>query len=256
MKDAKTENAVDSLDDLDDFFEVLQSEEVGAKEAKSAKVETQNLDLSELDAEIAEDDAAADPEDSIQILKSEKSEKDEDKEEEEEIIVEDKPVEVKVKKSKVAKRLSPSYSSAHSLVDFGKSVLLGSELVLVSDETSTTEDNLQLFEDVKAVKVREKLANMLSWYAGTKTLSRYTATTLKLLIDKGEVTKADLRNNLMDIVKPSTASSQAGQMSHILKATKVAIEKSGKFVANEDSVMLALMKESLKVEVEPTPATT
>lgn len=118
-------------------------------------------------------------------------------------------------------------------------------LLLTTDDDTTvkqTQENVARFDEVQPVKVREKLANVMMWVAGKKKLSRYTEETLKLLAKNKTLSKADIRNGLLDCgVAIGTASSQAGQMSHILVATKVATESAGKFELNTGSVIMALL---------------
>ena len=213
------------LDELDDFIGSAQEEvePKAAKEAESTENESVELDLTqleEIEEEISEEQSVADA----------------------------APLPKKTVAKKEAKKPTKTggalkFNASDDLVKFAQQSLDGKKLILQADDgDSDVENNLEGIQKVAPVKVREKLANLISWYSGKKELSRYTMSTLKLLSEKGQVSKADLRNNLLDSVGPGTASSQAGQMTHLLTSVRAANYVDGKFVANEDSVVLQLVK--------------
>lgn len=158
---------------------------------------------------------------------------------------------VKIEPPKTAKKKASStsrFANGDSLVSFGETLFNASApLLLVAEDADLTPEeatsqNLTSIDAVKAVKVREKLANLLAWMRGDKSLSRYTEHTIKQIILKEEMTKADVCNSLLDLgLKMGTASSQAGQMTHILQVMKIAELKGGKFVLNPDSTIVSMM---------------
>ena len=172
----------------------------------------------------------------------------------------DAPVKIKKKEPKVkatkakATSSSPRFNSTENLVEFGKKVLDGAEMSLDANSEASTQECLERLEGVKPVKVREKLANLLLWAVKGKSLSKYTQVTLDLIAKaEGPVTKADIRNNLLDAkVKLSTASSQAGQMTHILTAAQIVVESGNAFTVNEGSTLLALYEDRFAQEATET----
>jgi hypothetical protein len=113
----------------------------------------------------------------------------------------------------------------------------------ITPSEDSRKEFLQSLEAVPIVKVREKLVNLINFVAHGATLSRYSLATIKLLDEKGAITKAEISNNFLDIgVKIGTASSQSGQMSKLLLVAKIATFEDGRFVANPDSIIAEMAK--------------
>lgn len=152
------------------------------------------------------------------------------------------------KKASKSSTSVPKLTASTNLVEYGQKLFNKEQPLMLTvddgdlDALEATETNLKALQEVKAVKAREKLANVLVWAAMGKTLSKYTRATLELAKSKEKFTKADVSNNLLDNgVSLSTASSQAGQMTHVLVALKIATLKGNEFVTNKDSTLLQLL---------------
>lgn len=219
MANAKAVNtAIDAeLDELDAFLTEADNVEE-TKEPIDLKVEKADVDL-----EAIEDDLAT--ADEVEV---------------------EQPIETKKATKKAQKKKAPvaRFTSTDSLVEFGNKLLAGGDMKLDVAANDDTAQCLARLDEIKVVKVREKLANLLSWAVQGKALSRYTAITMNMVSKaEGPISKADIRNNLLDAnVKLSTASSQAGQMTHILTAAQIVNEVNGQFEVNENSTLLGLFE--------------
>ena len=232
---------IEEFDELEAMLSDMQDEV--APEVKVEELDaTADIDLDELSDDL---DEAEEVESTIQLQAPKKAAAidDEDIEIEDAEIIESKPVEKKAKKAS-----TPKFVASGSLSDYGQLLFNKDKpLFLTIDDASESPDvvttaNLNAIDAVKPVKVREKLANALAWVAQGKTLSKYTKATFELVKSKGEVTKADVTNHLLDQgVNLGTASSQSGQMTHMLTSLKVATFEGGKFKANPDSIILQML---------------
>lgn len=236
MGKANAENQYDDIDELDALFSEAQDEAVDVDTDERANAEEEQHKEETQSVEIDADELSDLDEDLTEAESHEPASK--------------PPVEKKEKKQASSKKSSaPRFSSGESLVDYGLKVLDGKPLFLSTEdsdenEEQITQSNLERLEAVQAVKVRDKLANVIAAVARGKALSVYTASTIKLLAKGQPVTKADIRNNLLDLnIGMGTASSQAGQMTHLVQALKLAEFRGGKFHPLEESVMAALYGE-------------
>lgn len=250
---------IEEFDELEAMLQDMQDDVISDVEEAESTIE--DIDLDELSDDL---DEAETVESSIELKvplkKQEAAVEAELLDDIEEDAVEAEKLEpekekVEPKKTKAKKTSSPRFDKAASLVECGKLLFNDSNPFLLvaddADETAdeVTESNLERLDGVKPVKVREKLANAMAFLAQGKTLSRYTRAALELALSKEEFTKADVTNQLLDQgVAMGTASSQSGQMTHVLTCLKVAEFKGGKFVTNPDSILLSMI--SLPAEVE------
>lgn len=217
------------IDDLDDFLDDVQEDVVQNKPVQKVTADESETGIELLD-DIEEEltESEKEPQDDIAPIKVTKED---------------------AEKAKAAAKSSSSrgssVTSTHDLKLLGDSLFDAEKrpfLLSITDNDADSDDNIALFDTVKPVKVREKLANVMLWMAGNKSLSRYTALTFDFLAEKGEASKAEVRNHLLDNgVSLGTASSQAGQMTHILNVTKFAPMTGGVFKLNHDSVILGLL---------------
>lgn len=242
---------IEEFDELEAMLSDMQ-DDVAPEEVEQVDA-TADIDLDELSDDL---DEAEQVESTIQLKVPKKAST--DKEEIEEADFEEvEPVSTeKVEKKKPKKTSAPKFVASGSLIDYGQKLFDNDKpLLLVLDDAdeapeTATKANLEAIDAVKPVKVREKIANALAWVSQGKTLSKYTKATFELVKSKGEVTKADVTNHLLDQgVNLGTASSQSGQMSHILTSLKVATFDGSKFKANPDSLLLQML--SVSEESEP-----
>lgn len=230
-------NTAEQIEDFDELDALINDAQMDAEPAKDVKAdEAEPVVVEEVESEDVDHALLEDINDDLEEADSVEA-------------VEDAPITVTPKPAKKKKASAPRFSTGASLVEFGskmfdkdKPLLLTVDDAAADDTEQVSNDNLAAFNTVSAVKVREKLANLMMWISGQKSLSKYTMATFQALIKQGEMSKADVRNNLLDLgLSVGTASSQAGQMTHLLKVTKIATVESGKFKFNEDSVIAAML---------------
>lgn len=238
---------IEEFDELEAMLSDMQ-DDVAPKETTEVDA-TADIDLDELSDDL---DEAEQVESAIQLQvpakKTANKAVEDDEEVEEADFEEVKPETAEKPKTKPKKASAPKFVASGSLVEFGEKLFDKDKPLLLTvddaDESpdSVTTANLNAIDAVKPVKVREKLANALAWVAQGKTLSKYTRATFELVKSKGEVSKADITNHLLDQgVNLGTASSQSGQMTHILTSLKIATLESNKFKVNPDSVILQML---------------
>ncbi len=244
---------IEEFDELEAMLSDMQ-DDIAPEEVEQVDA-IADIDLDELSDDL---DEAEQVESTIQLQAPKKAASKKDEEIEEADFEEVEPVSTeKVEKKKPKKTSAPKFVASGSLIDYGQKLFDNDKpLLLVLDDAdeapeTVTKANLEAIDTVKPVKVREKIANALAWVSQGKTLSKYTKATFELVKSKGEVTKADVTNHLLDQgVNLGTASSQSGQMSHILTSLKVATFDGSKFKANPDSLLLQMLSVSEESESE------
>lgn len=240
-----TAKDIEEFDELEAMLSDMQddvSPEIEVEEIDA----TADIDLDELSDDL---DEAEEIESTIQLQVPAKKKVEETAESEDEPVTEDdEPVKSEPVAKKTKKVSAPKFVASGSLVEFGEKLFdKDKPLLLTVDDADVSPDvitasNLACIDAVKPVKVREKLANALAWVAQGKTLSKYTRATFELVKSKGEVSKADVTNHLLDQgVNIGTASSQSGQMTHILTSLKIATLVGNKFKVNPDSIILQML---------------
>lgn len=105
----------------------------------------------------------------------------------------------------------------------------------------TVDDRLREIDDL-AKKVGEKAINIIHFAAGNSILSSYTKIAMKLLKEKGEVTRMEIRQAYLDFpYKVGTANAQASQMMKLMPALNIANREGTTLIANPESKLLPIL---------------
>jgi hypothetical protein len=140
---------------------------------------------------------------------------------------------------------SPSEALPHTLnaPNFVDAIASLDSTILALDVDTRTEVVREMLSgmDKSAVKVKEKIINAITSLQLGKVneVSNYTAMTIDLLIEKGEVSSADIKANFKTKYTEGTSASQAGQMMQALPLVLIAKLVGKKLVLNENSSLVS-----------------
>mgnify|MGYP000380302049 CR=1 FL=1 len=122
-------------------------------------------------------------------------------------------------------------------------------LTLTDTDLEACKSKLEAACDSLAKKTKEKAINMQAFRVNGDSLSVYTDIAMRLLISKGEMTTAELKNAYMTATPkaytPGTANAQSGQIFQLLPAFDIATKADSKtLVLNEENVAVIKFKET------------
>jgi len=234
MSQVNTAVEMTDLDDLESLLSSIQEDVVEVKDF--VDLEIKEADITDIMDDIESIEADLDEIDSMEL------------ESKPAVVIEkasERVVTVAVETPKVKAKSAPRVDSTdlRSLVNAQDSFILDAE---IGESESYGVD----FEAIKIVKVRDKLANVVQFMSGSRSLSRYTLETVKFLINNPNTTKQGLTNNFLDLgLAIGTASSQSGQMTRLLPTSHIANIIGSTVTLNETSVIVAMVAASMTTEV-------